>query len=423
MKKGTVIFIFKSKITTHKERAIRYCITKDRRLYDFVSIIASDALESYRDSLAPLFSRSYYVDLHKSEETKLHRIEFDDLLVISRKEKGMLRDGAQLYIVAVDEITLLDVAKVRDELNLFGHGRDNLEKFRDKYLMLKHASENGISCPRYTTFSLEKYRNNRKDYFYELQSEIGLPLLLKPRSAAGSIGLVKINSLEEFYSATEKMRGDDYIACAYIEGEQYHCESIIQDGEFVFEACSHFRYPPIKFIESGKILCSTPLRMNDVNCNKFTQFNRKVVRTFEIDNISTTCEFFLANAGKLFLVEINARLPGEPQTYVHYKERGCWMDYLDYLVQTDRRVESTLNKQTVCASWAFFPNKRGRLTSFSLPPLKSSHEAVWKFQSSVELCDPESIYDWFLQLILISESKENIELDLQTLEQWNFLEQ
>lgn len=420
--KDKAIFIFKSNVSEFKVKSLNYIHEREKEKFEFIAIIPTEYSESIRKDLSDIFKCFHDIELHKCAESGLHVYDYSTLLNIVKTENHRTDDKSNTYLIGVDEVTLLDIAKIRDDLGLYGHGVQDLERFRIKDIMLAHARSKGITCPKSIPFDMQAFNKDKVNYYTMVSKCIGLPFLLKPNNAAGSIGILKVDSQDDFICKVNKMRGNDYTINEYIKGSQYHCEVIIKDGALIFEKCSKLIYPAIEFVLDKKILASIPMSESDDLYKEVVEYNRKVVKAFEIDNITTTCEFFITGDSQFILIEINARLPGEPQTYTYYKETNVWMDYLDFKIQTCGDVNTdSKNNQTRHCSWVFVPCKKGILASKKLPKLKSIAEPKWDYEIGDELSDPDSIYDHFLQVILSSNMVTDIKNDLKAIEKEIFI--
>lgn len=420
--KDKAIFIFKNNLSEFKRKSLNYVHEREKEAFEFIAILPTECSESIRKDLSDIFNSFYDIELHKCAESGLHVYDYSTLLNVVKTESDRTDDKSNTYLIGIDEVTLLDVAKIRDELGLYGHGVQDLERFRIKDIMLSHARSKGINCPKSVPFDMQAFNKDKLNYYTMVSKCIGLPFLLKPNNAAGSIGILKIESQDDFIYKIQNMRGNDYTINEYIKGSQYHCEVIIKDGALIFEKCSKLIYPAIDFVLDKKILASIPMSKGDDFYNEVVEYNRKVVKAFEIDNITTTCEFFITGDGEFTLIEINARLPGEPQTYTYFQETDVWMDYLDFKIQTndDFNFDNKNNQIRHCA-WVFVPCKKGILASKTLPKLKSIAESKWDCEIGDKLRDPDSIYDHFLQVILTSSRVTDIKHDLKVIEKEIFI--
>src|SRR5271165_4252103 len=173
-----------------------------------------------RESLGEIF---YMPDVQKQWNLQ------DTLLGVSY----MARTENIDRIVALDDFDVETAATLREHLRLPGMGDTTARYFRDKLAMRTRASAAGLSVPPFV-----RVLNHAK--LREFLDRVQPPWVLKPRSFAGSIGIKKIHSAEELWSALEGL-GDQqsfYLLEQYVPGDIYHVDSIFYERELLFAIAS-----------------------------------------------------------------------------------------------------------------------------------------------------------------------------------------
>ena len=95
----------------------------------------------------------------------------------------------------------------------------------------------------------------------EFMQRVPAPWVLKPRSLAGSIGVKKISSADEFWSAVDRL-GDQqsfYLLEQYVPGDIFHVDTITYEKELLFSIASKYGRPPMDVSHEGDIFTTRTL--------------------------------------------------------------------------------------------------------------------------------------------------------------------
>ena len=103
-------------------------------------------------------------------------------------------------IVALDDLDLEKAAMLREHLRVPGMGDTRTRYFRDKLAMRRQARESGIPVPDF----IHVLNHAALNEFFE---SVPGPWVLKPRSAAGSIGVQKVESVDEAWKMINQTGG------------------------------------------------------------------------------------------------------------------------------------------------------------------------------------------------------------------------
>ena len=142
-------------------------------------------------------------------------------------------------IVALDDFDVETAATLREHLRVPGMGDTTARYFRDKLAMRTKAREEGLLVPEFI-----HVLNHAR--LCEFMQRVRPPWVLKPRSLAGSMGIKKIHTADEFWAALEIL-GDQqsfYLLEQYVPGDIYHVDSIFYERELLFSIASQYGRPP-----------------------------------------------------------------------------------------------------------------------------------------------------------------------------------
>ncbi|HYX50001.1 MAG TPA: hypothetical protein VE843_09690, partial [Ktedonobacteraceae bacterium] len=155
-------------------------IRESKRQGAYVILLTVTALEHAswpRESIDEVF---YMPDLSKTD---------DVISVVSFLARTRTID----IIVAIDDYDVWIAAHLREHLRIPGMGDTTVRHFRDKLAMRLKAQENNISVPDF----VHVLNHNKVNEFID---RVPPPWVLKPRAEASTIGIAKINNVDEFWS-------------------------------------------------------------------------------------------------------------------------------------------------------------------------------------------------------------------------------
>ncbi|WP_268034338.1 D-alanine--D-alanine ligase [Algoriphagus sp. PAP.12] len=187
--------------------------------------------------------------------------------------------------------------------------------------------------------SLQLFENSEKN-LKKIESELKLPLFIKPNNGGSSIGMSKVKTWEELPEALDK---------AFAEDKQVLVEEFVSGREFsigVFRGKGEITVLPATEIVSSKEFFDyeakyvagvteeiTPGRMNQEENDRV---GRVVTKVYEKLNCkgAVRIDYFLENeTGKLYFIEINT-VPGQTETsLISQQVRAIGMEVRDFYTQ------------------------------------------------------------------------------------------
>jgi biotin carboxylase len=209
-------------------------------------------------------------------------------------------------IVALDDLDLEKAAMLREHLRVPGMGDTRTRYFRDKLAMRMRARESGIPVPDFVHVLNHPAINE----FFE---SVPGPWVLKPRSAAGSIGVQKVDSSSQAWQLINQM-GDEqsfHLIEQYVPGDVFHVDSVVIEGEVVFAAAHAYMDAPMVVAHAGGIFRSHSLDPDDSDLPSLLEINRKVMTSMGLVNGVSHTEFIKSEAdGQFYFLETSARVGG-----------------------------------------------------------------------------------------------------------------
>lgn len=161
---------------------------------------------------------------------------------------------------------------------------------------------------------LKKHEKSTVTFEQAIQ-KLGLPMFVKPANAGSSVGVSKVSSEEEFYTALEEAFRFDTkllieeavigkeVECAVL-GNEYPEASVM--GEIIPKA-SFYSYEA-KYLDDDGAAMAIPANMDEKTSDQLRSLAVKAFQTIGCEGLSRV-DFFLTADGKIVLNEINT-LPG-----------------------------------------------------------------------------------------------------------------
>ena len=203
------------------------------------------------------------------------------------------------------DLASITVNYVADGLKLPANPLSITDWCTNKYLMREKLQESGIEVPHFVKISSEKD--------YSKVNELKLPFIIKPTDRSGSRGIYKITNKSQIKSALDSARSESFeksaIAEEFIEGNEYSCEFISQNGKHHFLAITKkYTTGAPHFIETGH---AEPSDLTDEQAATVLKTIEKALDALGIQNGASHSEFKVLPNGKIGIIEIGARMGGD----------------------------------------------------------------------------------------------------------------
>lgn len=208
---------------------------------------------------------------------------------------------------ATVEAHIMAAARVREARGIPGTSVETSYLCRDKPAMKEALRQAGIPCAQSTgTNSPEEIR--------AFAAEVGFPLIIKPRDAAGAAGTFRVTNdreLDQAIRASHLDRGASVAVEEFIEGHEGFFDTICVGGEVMHEFVTHY-YPNV--LEAMRTPWISPqfIATNRIDVEGYDEvkaLGRKVIKALNIGTSATHMEWFFGPKGLKFS-EIGCRPPG-----------------------------------------------------------------------------------------------------------------
>ncbi len=262
---------------------------------------------------------------------------------------------------ATIEAHVMPAAKVREACGIPGTSVLTAWLCRDKPAMKEALRQAGVPCAQSAAI-------DNPDEAWEFAERVGFPLILKPRSAAGSAGTSRVSDGPELGRALIEMgvhNGQSVAIEEFIEGHEGFYDTITIDGEVAQEFVSHY-YPNVLEAMRERWISPQALTTNRVDSPSYAdlkEMGRRVIRALGITTSATHMEWFFGPKGLKFS-EIGCRPTGQAQWDIYcaandfdiYRE---WAHAVSY-----GRVDRSPSRRYAAGMIGLRPNREGRIAGY-----------------------------------------------------------
>lgn len=326
-------------------------------------------------------NESWYASL--SENTKtiygeiivLEIFDFGSVLK-AIKEHTINVSKNDIVILSNKEFTLLLAAEIREALAIEGDDIAYVKKFTDKAEMKKHLSSSDIALARFAVFSPDNY-SNKGNYLSQIEKKLdGYPMFFKPEEGFGAVGTGVINNAEELQLWAQEHCNERFILEEFIEGTMYHFDSLVFNGEILFQAGAEYAWPCDQFFD-GHPIGSIVLPFDSEIYQRLKRINEVVLQHMQPNNCATHMEFFRLASDNLIFVEVAARPPGGRIVDLYQRQWNINMELEHLKSQLGIKPLIELEPPSQYFAWAYIPLQAGEVKDLDMPMFLSHVNIDW----------------------------------------------
>ena len=218
------------------------------------------------------------------------------------------RHGRLHRLVGILEPLQVQLAEVRVALGIAGTDPATADLFRDKARMKDELRKHGLPCARH---KLIRSWADAEAFV----AEVGFPLVVKPPAGMGSKSTWRISNADELRAALGALHASPAkpaLAEEFLRGREFSFETIVINGEVVFQSCTRYFPTPLEVMEKPWIQWVVVLP-RDIDGPEFADARAlgvKAVKALGLETGMTHMEWFRRDDGSLAIGEIAARPPG-----------------------------------------------------------------------------------------------------------------
>ncbi|MDX1395685.1 MAG: ATPase [Gemmatimonadota bacterium] len=263
---------------------------------------------------------------------------------------------------ATVEAHILPTARVREHLGIPGTSVRTAFLCRDKPAMKEALREAGVATAR-------SLGSGDEAELVDFARDIGYPVIVKPRAAAGASGTYRVESEEELVELLARLgvgRGGEVAIEELVTGHEAFYDTLTIGGQVVHDFVTHY-YPNVLEAMRTRWISPQFITTNRVDSaeayGEVRELGRKVIETLGIDTSATHMEWFFGERGLLFS-EIGCRPPGV-RAWDLYAAANDFDIYREWaMCVLHRRVSQSLSRRYSAGIVTLRPEADGRIAGY-----------------------------------------------------------
>jgi hypothetical protein len=255
--------------------------------------------------------------------------------------------------------------------------RDQLLPFVNKMATkaaLRHAS---VRLPRHCQWDKQRFATERRKYCEEAAEMIGFPMIVKPVDRAASMDVSRLENIDDLFRwamwASSPKDRNTYEVDEFIDGELFHCDSLVQHGQVIWSNACRNLNPCLQFA-AGRSIGAFTLPTEDADATAVRGMNARVLAALQPPDGATHMECFRLPDGELVFLEISARPPGGDMIGIYNYCLGIDLALAHFLLRAQEPFHLDIKHPARFGGWAIHPRRQGRITAVNVPRLRSQHE-------------------------------------------------
>ncbi len=229
-------------------------------------------------------------------------IEKEQILEICRREQI---DG--ICTIASD-VAAPTVAYVAEQMGLVGNSYECSLRANNKYLMRQAFCNANVPCPQYWCVNEENFKHQTLNILH-----LTFPLIVKPSDRSGSLGVTKIDKTEDLLPAIKNAQDFSFrheaMVEQFIEGREISVEFISYKGvHYPLQITDKVTTEAPHFVELEH---HQPAELSETQYEEIYALTNRALDALGITNGASHSEYRITNDGKIYIMEIGARMGGD----------------------------------------------------------------------------------------------------------------
>lgn len=261
----------------------------------------------------PLVKKARGMNLHTIcfawEEGAVCKEEADEFYPISIVEKEQIlsvcqRKQIEGICTIASDVAAPTVAYIAEKMGLVGNSYEVAIRANNKYLMRQAFSSAGILCPTYKKITS----------FEQLDlKDLRFPIIVKPTDRSGSLGITKVERLEDLQGAVEMALNCSFkheaVVEEFVEGREISVEFISYQGvHYPLQITDKVTTGAPHFVELEH---HQPADFTKEQYAQIYDLTKRALNALGVANGASHSEYKITTDGKIYVMEIGARMGGD----------------------------------------------------------------------------------------------------------------
>ncbi|MEG0858103.1 MAG: ATP-grasp domain-containing protein [Pseudomonas sp.] len=247
-----------------------------------------------------------------------HLVQVDDVNQYEQLLAGVSEVVAKVgpvdLLIALSEFTLEIAARVRQTLNIPGHGPEQVAVYRDKARMKEVLRANGLAVPAFS-------RCQSVEQALAFAESVGYPVILKPLDGAASIGVAKAADARTLRTLLADVALERYEVEAFIQGQVYHIDGFTDaQGSVPFQVVSRYINSCLDFASSQPL--GSVIVQDSALRRRIATFSQRCLQALGLHDSAFHLEIFVKADGELVFLEVGGRVGGSEVPHLINKVFG-----------------------------------------------------------------------------------------------------
>ena len=236
--------------------------------------------------------------------------EYFDISVVEKEQ--ILQICREKHIDGVctiaSDVAAPTVAYVSEQMGLIGNSYEASLKANNKYLMRQAFIKAGVPCPIFKCLT-----QGVNELTSEGVKEMGFPLIVKPSDRSGSLGVTKVEKAEELLPAIKAAQEYSFkheaMVEQFIEGREISVEFISYKGvHYPLQITDKVTTEAPHFVELAH---HQPADLTKQQYEEIYDLTKRALTALGVDNCASHSEYRITEDGKIYIMEIGARMGGD----------------------------------------------------------------------------------------------------------------
>ncbi len=345
--------------------------------------------------------------IHELMKRDFHSIDTD--VVDAIVQEYVVQYGSEnIMLLTNEDSAQITCATLREKYGIQGPSVKQILPFVNKVIS-KQKIGDAVRLPKFLAFDKLEYAKDKVGYLNYIIEKLGFPMFSKPIDMVSSIGARSIPNADILKDEAELILRSEYHfeIDEYIEGELFHCDAFVINGEIKFFKVGRCSVVPGIFCE-GYNVGSLQIE-NDETISRLKAFCKKVFERLNCHSSAYHLEAFLEKGTKdLVFLEVGARTGGALISQVCEKTLGINIEEKNYLIQMGLIDDFEVECKNVFSGFYIFPKIQGMVSKITKPHLNIKHQFTQYVQEGDIVSNAENLLDMSCAIVFWDEDYQKV---------------